>query len=102
MSQVKIVVGVSGFLIFVIRSCLLWVMIPFGMIAWALVHWWAQKASVGQSICWYDQNYFLLMLIGPFRYLRAINPEMKKARLLRFSEMREVEPYRISFIGEMA
>lgn len=93
---------VGGFLLFVIRMILLWVLIPFAFIAWGLVHWWAQKASVGQSICWYDSNYFMVMLVGPLRFMRVSNPELKNARILRFSEMREVEPYPIRLIGNIA
>ncbi|MFS0852972.1 hypothetical protein [Microbacterium sp. 179-I 3D4 NHS] len=56
-------------LVFVLHSIALWVLIPFGFVAWLLVHAWAQKVSPRQAVAWYDTNLMAAWAHGPFRML---------------------------------
>lgn len=97
----RFIYGLSWFLIYVIRAFVLWILIPYAVLAWLFVHSWVQKSTIGQSLCWYDQNFLAFMILVPFRYLRFVNPKLRSAKFLRLSEMRVVKTYRISFLSEM-
>lgn len=96
------ITGMSAFLLFVVRSILLWLLIPFAFVAWLFLHSWAQKASVGEAICWYDQNFLAFLLLVPFRYLRIRRPELRATKYLRLSAMRGMKTYKISILNELA
>ena len=91
-------VGLGWVLFLVIRGIILWGLIPFASIAWLLVHCWAQKASLGQAICWYDQNFNLALVKGPLRPL--IGQEVD-ARFTGLSGMRNLATYKIRWLVEM-
>lgn len=91
-------VDVGWLLFLAVRGIVLWVLIPFAFLAWLLVHSWAQKASLGQAICWYDQNLNLALVKDPLRLL--IGNEVD-ARFLGISQMRALATYRIRWSMEM-
>ncbi len=90
----RVVAGIAMLLLLFVRGFVLWFLIPFSVVAWLLVHSWAQKARLRQAICWYDMNLFVLLMLVPFR------PALRyatggKVRFGRISEMRVLETYRI-------
>jgi hypothetical protein len=91
---VKLFRGVGWVLFILVRGFALWILVPFASLSWLLVHSWAQRASIGQSICWYDTNFNGILLNVPFRPLR---PPEWDGRLLRFREMAKVKTYKINF-----
>jgi hypothetical protein len=91
---VKLFRGVGWVLFILVRGFALWILVPFASLSWLLVHSWAQRASIGQSICWYDSNFNGILLNVPFRPLR---PPERDGRLLRFREMAKVKTYKINF-----
>jgi hypothetical protein len=92
---VRFVFGVGWFALLVLRGLLLWALIPFAILAWLLVHRWAQKASFRQSLSWYDRNAVVVLVNGPFRFLAE--PD-QRPRLLRIVDMRSIEPHAISWL----
>lgn len=48
----RIIAGIAMLLLLFVRGFVLWFLIPFSVVAWSLVHSWAQKARLGQAICW--------------------------------------------------
>ncbi|MDF2561427.1 MAG: hypothetical protein K0R99_2873 [Microbacterium sp.] len=92
----KIVAGIAGLLLLIVRGFVLWFLIPFSILAWLLVHSWAQKARLGQAICWYDWNFAAFLFLVPFRPALRYSTGEEKIRFLRMSEMREMPTYRIS------
>ncbi|AXL13370.1 hypothetical protein DXT68_15455 [Microbacterium foliorum] len=85
-------------LFLVIRGVFLWVLIPFATIAWLLVHSWAQGASLGQAICWYDGTFNLVLVKG---LLRPFIGKEVAAKFVGLSNMGAVVPYRIRWLVEM-
>lgn len=97
----KFFAGVCWFLLLVVRGVLLWLVIPVAVASWLLVHWWAQKASIAQAICWYDQNLWAILILIPFRVLKRLDPQVASARFLSVSSMSDVKTYKISFVSEL-
>ena len=93
----NILAGVAAFLLIVTRGFLLWLLIPISMLAWVLVHSWAQKSTLGQTVCWYDWNLIAFLMLVPFRPAMRYSVGKERVRFLRASEMRHMEPYRIEF-----
>lgn len=98
----KFFAGLLWFMVLLVRGVLLWLLIPFAVVAWLTVHWWAQRASVGQAVCWYDQLLWAFLILIPFRLLLLLEPRTRAARFVRPSEMRELKTYRISILNELA
>ncbi len=50
--------GIGGVLLLLVRSLLLWIVVPIGFIAWATTCPWQikRKVSLGQFIGWIDSN----------------------------------------------
>ncbi|PRA78407.1 hypothetical protein CQ045_18555 [Microbacterium sp. MYb66] len=94
--------GLLWLVLLLVRGVLLWLFVPFAVLAWLTVHWWAQKASVAQAVCWYDQILWAFLILIPFRALRYIDPKAKTVRCLRLSEMRDLKAYKISLINDVA
>lgn len=74
-----------AFIILTIRGVLLWLVIPMGFVAWLAYFWWAQSASLGQCLGWFDLN--LLALLQ--RVLRRFIP-YRTAWMLPSREMSSV------------
>jgi len=83
------------YLVVLVRGLLLWVLIPFAVLAWLLVHSWAQKASRRQALCWYDTHLIVALVKGPFRLMIA--PEHR--RFERIPRMAAMESRKTSFVG---
>jgi hypothetical protein len=92
---VKLVGGVAWFLLLCVRGLALWLVVPLSVVGWLLLHWWAQRATIKQAMCWYDQNLWALLILVPFRVLMRVDAGLRSLRLLRLSEMRTLETYRI-------
>jgi hypothetical protein len=43
-------------LIVILHGLFMWIVVPFGVVAWVLVHTWLQKADFGECLGWYDLN----------------------------------------------
>ncbi|WP_051973731.1 hypothetical protein [Cryobacterium sp. MLB-32] len=43
------------------RGFLLWLVIPYGFVAWLVYYWWAKSASLGQCLGWFDINLIALL-----------------------------------------
>lgn len=97
----RISVGVRWFVLLIVRGILLWLVIPFATTSWLLVHWRAQKASIAQAVCWYDQNLWATLILIPFRVLKRLDPQVASARFLSVSSMSDVKTYKISFVSEL-
>ena len=39
-----------------LRGLMLWLVIPFGFVAWLAYYSWARPASLGQCLGWFDLN----------------------------------------------
>ncbi|PKQ34181.1 MAG: hypothetical protein CVT61_12400 [Actinobacteria bacterium HGW-Actinobacteria-11] len=90
----RVVAGIAMLLLLFVRGFVLWLLLPFSVVAWLLVHSWAQKARLRQAICWYDLNLFAFLMLVPLRpALRYV--EGGKMRFVRISEMRVLETYGI-------
>jgi hypothetical protein len=89
------VTGVGWFLILSVRGLLLWLVVPFAFLAWLLVHRRWQKASLRQTLSWYDANLVGILVNGPFRML--IRPDLRP-ELVTLSAMSKIAPHRISLI----
>lgn len=63
----KFISGIAWMLILIIRGFALLILVPVAFFAWGLIHWWAQQASPGQAVAWYDFNFVALLANGPFR-----------------------------------
>ncbi len=83
--------GTIWLLLLLVRGLVLWLLVPFAVVAWVLVHWWAQRASIAQAICWHDQILVGFLVLVPFRMVMYFKPELSTTRFLRLSEMRDVE-----------
>lgn len=85
----------SGLFFLLIRGLVLWILVPFAIVAWIFVHWWAQRVSIGQAICWYDQNFLVILILVPFRYLMHRNPELRAAKFIPLSGMPTTKTYKM-------
>lgn len=94
--MLKIIAGIAAVLLLIVRGFVLWFLIPLSTVAWLLVHSWAQKATLGQAICWYDWNFIALLLLAPFRPALRYSTGEEKMRFLRISEMRVMRTYKIA------
>lgn len=92
----KSLAGFSGMLLLIVRGFVLWFLIPFSTVAWLLIHSWAQKATLGQAICWYDWNFIAFLLLMPFRPALRYSTGDERIRFLRISEMRVIQTYKIA------
>lgn len=95
----KLLSGIGWVLFLLIRGLALWVLLPFSVLAWLLIHSWAQRASVGQAICWYDQNFNLLLAKGLLWPLLAT--EIKGGKFVRLSQMGSLSTYKIRWLMTM-
>lgn len=93
--------GLLWFVLLLVRGIVLWLLVPFAVLAWLLVHWWAQRAAVEQALCWYDQALWAFLILVPFRLLLYVDPRTKTARFPKISEMTQLKPYKISPINDM-
>lgn len=94
--------GVCWFVLLVVRGVMLWLVIPFSVLSWLTVHRWAQRASIAQAVCWYDQNLLATLILIPFRVLRRLDSRLASTRLLSASEMSELKTYKISLVSDLA
>ena len=69
MASVKLLTGIAWLVILAIRGIALWVLIPLACLAWLVVHAWTNDASPRQVIAWYDANFVVALVRGPFRLL---------------------------------
>lgn len=90
--------GLGWFLFLTIRGIALWALIPIATLAWLLLHSWAQKASIGHAICWYDRNFNLALVRGPLRPLIGLG---KSGSFVPLFKMRTMPTYRIRWVAEM-
>lgn len=89
--------GVLGGLLFLLfRIVALWMLIPIAFLAWLLVHFWAQRASLPQTLCWYDSNVNAAVIKALLRLLRR--PATDKMKFVGLSEMRTLETYRLFLV----
>lgn len=93
-AQMKFFENVALLLILLIRGLLLWVLIPFGFLAWVVVHVWAQDASLRQALAWYDGTVFALLMKGPFR---LVIPPERRVPFVGMSRMGKIEAHRVRF-----
>lgn len=91
----KIANGIGWLAVLLLRGLVLWFLIPFAFIAWVLVHSTVQRASLRQSLCWYDRNFIIVLINGPFRPLIATDP---RPRCSRMSEMSSLKPHSMSLL----
>lgn len=90
--------GLGWFFLLIVRGLALWVLIPMSFLAWLMVHSWAQRASLGQAISWYDGNFCLLLINGPLRPLVRLEGE---ARFHAISQMRTLPPFRLGRLFDL-
>lgn len=94
--------GLWWLLLLLARGVILWLVIPFAAATWLAVHWWAQEASIGQAVCWYDQTLWAFLILVPFRPLLYLDPRLRGTRFLSISEMRGLKTYKISLVADIA
>lgn len=98
----KFFTGLLWLILLLVRGVLLWIFVPFAVLAWLTAHRWVQKASVAQAVCWYDQILWAFLILVPFRALLYADPRAKTVRFLKISEMRNLKTYRISLVNDVA
>lgn len=94
--------GLLWFVLLLVRGVVLWALVPAAALLWLTVHWWAQRASIGQAICWWDQQLVAFLVLGPLRALLLLDPRLKATRFLRLAEMSTLQTYRIGFTKDLA
>lgn len=94
----KFVQGLGLFILLIVRGFALWVLIPFAFLAWLMVHSWAQRASLGQAISWYDGIFCLLLVKGPLRPLVRLEGE---ARFVGVSQMDTLPSFRLARVSDL-
>lgn len=63
---------------------------------------WAQRASLGQAVCWWDQRLVAFLILGPLRALLLLDPRLTSTTFLRLPETSTLQAYRISFTKDLA
>lgn len=87
---------IGWFTVLMLRGLLLWILIPYAFLTWSLVHVWRQKASLKQSISWYDRNMMVAIINGPFRFLLQTD---QRLRFVRLVDMGSIDPHVIIWLG---
>ena len=91
-ASVKFLTGIAWLAILVIRGIALWLLIPLALLAWLVVHAWANDASPGRVIAWYDVNMIAALAIGPFRVLI---PAAGRPRFVGLTEFATTSRHRV-------
>ncbi|MFJ4172877.1 hypothetical protein [Microbacterium sp. NPDC089696] len=88
-------VHVGWLLFLLIRGFLLWILLPFALVSWLLIHWWWQRASLGQAACWYDSLLTLFLIFVLLRPLLYRDPQLQAQRFPKIPAIGAIEPYRL-------
>lgn len=88
----KFLTAIVWLAILVIRGIALWLLIPLAFLAWLVVHAWLNDASPTQVIAWYDANFVVALVRGPFRLLI---PAQNRPRFVGLTEFAASSPHRV-------
>ncbi len=84
------------FLFLAIRGVLLWILVPFAALSWLCVHSWLQRATLRQSICWYETNVNLVIARGLLRPF--LGSDVRSGRFAPLSQMATLPPHTIHLL----